>query len=52
MEIKNKLTITRGEGEEGNRGKKGKGWMSRNRYKGPMHKDKWWGGLNVGGEAG
>ena len=46
MEIKNKLTVTRGEAEGGNRGK-----SSRNMYKGPMDKDNgdWGSGLNVGG---
>ena len=38
MEIRNKLTVTRGEGD--NRGKKGKG-KSRDMYKGPMDMDNW-----------
>ena len=39
MELKNKLTVTRGEGRGGQRGKEGKG-SSRNMYKGPMDKAK------------
>ena len=39
MEIKNKLTVTRAEGEGGKWGKEGKG-SSRNMYKGPMDKAK------------
>ena len=39
MEIKNKLTVTRGEGEEAN-GDGGEGEASsRNMFKGPMDKD-------------
>ena len=43
MEIKNKLTVTRGEGEGGNWRKKEKG-LSRNMYKGSMDKDNGVGG--------
>ena len=46
MEIKNKLTVTRREGEEDNGGRKG-GGSSRTVYKGPVDKPKE-GGLNVG----
>ena len=35
MEIKNKLTVTRGEGDKGTEGE----GSSRNMYKGPMDKD-------------
>ena len=48
MEIKNKQTVTRGEGEEDNREKGGR-VKSRNMYDGPMNKDNEGGGLNVGG---
>ena len=47
MEIKNKLTVTRGDGGGYNRGKKGR-VKSRNKYNGPMDKDSGGGGLNVG----
>ena len=40
IEIKNKLTVTRGEVEVGNGGRKG-GGLSRNMYKGHMDKAKW-----------
>ena len=39
MEIKNKLIVTRGEGERGMMGKRRR-VKSRNIYKGPMDKDK------------
>ena len=45
-EIKNKLTITRGEGCEDNGEKMGKG------LQGTYIKDTWWGGLNVRGVGG
>ena len=51
MEIKNKQTVTRGEGEEDNREKGGR-VKSRNMYDGPMNKDNEGGGLNVGGGRG
>ena len=47
MEIKNKLTVTRREGEGSNRGKKERGQVKEHVYKGPMDRDKV-GGLNVG----
>ena len=53
MEIKNKLTVTRGEGRGNNRGKKGKGQVKVPKYKGPMDKDKGWGeSMWEGGLAG
>ena len=48
MEIKNKLTVTRGERERGNRGKKGKSCQG-TCIKDPWTKPTWEGGLNVGG---
>ena len=50
MEIKNKLTVIRGEVRRGYRDRRGK-VKSRNMYKGPMDKAKW-GRLKVGGEGG
>ena len=51
MEIKNKLTVTRGRREGDNR-KEGEGF-SRNMYKGPIDKNNRVGGrLNVGGGDG
>ena len=46
--MKNKLTVTRGEGERGNMGKKGKG------HQGTCIKDPWttWVGLRMGGAGG
>ena len=47
MEIKNKLTVIRGEVRRGYRDRRGK-VKSRNMYKGPMDKAKW-GGLKLEG---
>ena len=48
MEIKNKLTVTRGV-REGDNGERRGRVKSRNMYKGPKDKDNSGGGSNVGG---
>ena len=52
MEIKNKLTESRGNRGRGVTGERRGSSKSRNMYKGPMDKAKAGGGLNVGGGGG